>query len=194
MADAYSELKALIQTTQPIPDEEWKDFKQLWKPFTAKRKEIITHSGDTEKYLYFVIDGVQRVYYFDSEGREATIVFTYAPSYGGILDSLMLQMPSQYLYETLTPSSFLRMTSADLHKIMDEKPGIQKMIIKGLSETVSGMMKRMTELQCYSSEDKFKSLLRRSPHILQLVPHKYLANYLGIDATNFSKLINKIKI
>jgi hypothetical protein len=36
--------------------------------------------------------------------------------------------------------------------------------------------------------------LQRSPHILQLVPHKYLANYLGIDATNFSKLLNRVRI
>ncbi|MGK7392563.1 MAG: Crp/Fnr family transcriptional regulator [Candidatus Cyclobacteriaceae bacterium M2_1C_046] len=194
MEDAYSALKKLITFTQPISDEDWQHFKSFWKPFSARRKEIITHSGDTEKYLYFVVEGVQRVYYFDSEGREATIVFTYSPSFGGILDSLMLQKPSQYLYETLSPSSFLRMSSADLHAIMNEKPGIQKIIVKGLSETLAGMMKRMAELQCYSSEDKFRSLLQRSPHILQLVPHKYLANYLGIDPTNFSKLINKVKI
>jgi hypothetical protein len=50
------------------------------------------------------------------------------------------------------------------------------------------------ELQCFSSEEKFKALLRRSPHILGLVPHKYLADYLGINATNFSKLLNSIRI
>jgi hypothetical protein len=26
------------------------------------------------------------------------------------------------------------------------------------------------------------------------VPHKYIASYLGIDATNFSKLYNRVKI
>jgi hypothetical protein len=55
-------------------------------------------------------------------------------------------------------------------------------------------LQRLAELQCFSSEEKFRSLLQRSPHILQLVPHKYLANYLGIDATNFSKFINRIRI
>lgn len=59
---------------------------------------------------------------------------------------------------------------------------------------LSGVLERIMELQCFTSEQKFKQLLTRSPHILQLVPHKYLANYIGIDATNFSKLINKTKI
>ena len=58
----------------------------------------------------------------------------------------------------------------------------------------SGVMLRLVELQSFSSEEKFRTLMRRSPHILQLVPHKYIANYLGIDPTNFSKLINSVKI
>jgi hypothetical protein len=56
------------------------------------------------------------------------------------------------------------------------------------------VLERLVELQTFSAEDRYKRLLQRSPHILQLVPHKYLASYLGMDATNFSKLINKIKI
>ena len=59
---------------------------------------------------------------------------------------------------------------------------------------MAGVLERLVELQCFSAEEKFRKLLRRSPHLLQLVPHKYLANYLGMDATNFSKLINKVKI
>ncbi len=64
----------------------------------------------------------------------------------------------------------------------------------GISGALSGVMERLVEVQAFSSEERFRSLLRRSPHILQLVPHKYLANYLGIDATNFSKLLNRVKI
>jgi CRP-like cAMP-binding protein len=82
----------------------------------------------------------------------------------------------------------------ELQRLMQKYQAIEILIRKGLSQTLSGVLERMTEVQCYSSEEKFKKLLQRSPHILQLVPHKYLANYLGIDPTNFSKLINKVKI
>jgi len=54
-------------------------------------------------------------------------------------------------------------------------------------------MDRLVELQFYSGEDQFRKLLQRSPHILQLIPHKYLARYIGIDATIFSKLMNSIR-
>jgi hypothetical protein len=141
-----------------------------------------------------VAEGVQRVYYFDDQQREATLVFMYPPSFGGVIDSLLLQKPSRYYFETLTPSKFLRATANDLFEQMKKSKDIQKLVQKGTTQTLSGLLERMVELQCYSSEEKFKTLLKRSPHILNLVPHKYIANYIGIDATNFSKLLNQVKI
>ncbi len=194
MSDPLLQLKQLVFGINPLSDADWDDFSKIWKPFSARRKEIITSMGERERHLYFVIEGVQRVYYFDEQNREATLVFTYNPSFGGVLDSLLLQNESRYYYETLTPSSFLRAPFSELQLLMQSKPAIEILIRQGITHTLSGLLTRLVELQCYSSEERFMELMRRSPHILQLVPHKYLANYLGIDATNFSKFINKIKI
>ena len=194
METAYTKLKTMLLAIHPLSEEECTTFLSIWKPFKAKRKEILTAIGEEERYLYFVEEGVQRVFYLDEHDREATLLFTYAPSFGGVIDALMLQQPSRYFYETLTPSNFLRITNTDLQAIIQVMPNLALLINKGLSNALSGVLERQVELQCYSSEQKFIKLLQRSPHILQLVPHKYLANYLGIDATNFSKLINKVKI
>lgn len=192
--DGLESLKKLIHALGPLPEEDWSTFVALWTPFNARRKEILTAPGETEKYLYFVVEGVQRVYYFDEQNREATLVFSYPPSFGGVLDSLMLKKPSRYFYETLTPSIFLRAPFADLEGLMKTRPSIENLIREGITQALSGVLERLVELQCFSSEEKFKQLMQRSPHIFQLVPHKYLANYLGIDPTNFSKLINKTRI
>lgn len=187
-------LKTVIDEVQPLSTESWEDFSTLWKPFSAKRKEVLTVAGERERYLYFVLEGVQRVYYFDDQSREATLVFTYAPSFGGVLDALMLASPSRYYYETLTPSVFLRASITDLQPLIDTRPDVAALIRLGVSDALSGVLERLVELQSFSAEDRFKQLLWRSPHILQLVPHKYLANYLGMDATNFSKFINRIRL
>lgn len=194
MPEHYAQLKQVAFAIQSLNETEWTAFSSIWSECTAKRKEQLTIAGEKEKYLYFVIEGIQRVYYFDEKNREATLVFTYAPSFGGVLDSLMLQQPSKYYYETLTPSQFLRTSFQDLHALMEEYPNIEKLVRKGVTISLSGVLDRLVELQCYSSEERFKKLLQRSPHILQLIPHKYLANYIGIDATNFSKLINSVRI
>ncbi len=194
MENALELLKQTSFAINQLSQDEWASFSAIWKPLTSKRKEQLTQAGNTEKYLYFVYEGVQRVYYIDDDGREATIVFTYAPSFGGVIDSFMLQQPSKYYYETLTPSKFLIASENDINRVSLQRPDIEILIKKGISMALSGVLERIMELQCFTSEQKFKQLLNRSPHILQLVPHKYLANYIGIDATNFSKLLNKTKI
>ncbi|TXK21381.1 Crp/Fnr family transcriptional regulator [Pontibacter qinzhouensis] len=194
MEEKLLQLKQVVTAIRPLPEQEWQQFAAIWKPFSAKRKETLTVAGEREQYLYFVVEGVQRVFYFDEQNREATLVFTYAPSFGGVLDAFMLQQPSRYFYETLSPSSFLRTSCNEVQHLMQTQPGIDTMIREGITHSLSGVLERLVELQCYSSEERFRVLLKRSPHILQLVPHKYLANYLGIDATNFSKLLNKVRI
>ena len=194
MLEPLLQLKKVMEAVHPVPPTDWEEFAGYWKPFAAKRKEVLTQAGEAEKYLYFVVAGVQRVFYYDDQNREATLVFTYPPSFGGVLDALLLQQPSRYYYETLTPSIFLRAPVPELLALINKRPILGYIIRQGLTHTLSGVLERLVELQCYSSEEKFKKLLQRSPHILQLVPHKYLANYLGIEATNFSKLINKVRI
>jgi hypothetical protein len=71
---------------------------------------------------------------------------------------------------------------------------IERMVRIFSNYAFAGVLERMIEIQCFTAEEKFKTLLKRSPHLLNLVPHKYIANYMGIDATNFSKLLTKVKI
>ena len=59
---------------------------------------------------------------------------------------------------------------------------------------LAGMIQRHFELQSLSIKERFLVFARRSPHLLELVPHKYLAAYLNINPTNFSKLFNSVKM
>jgi CRP-like cAMP-binding protein len=190
----YPELQQYCRGILPLEDSVSDAFAKIWKPVSYKRKEVISVAGQVEEHLYFVMDGVQRIYYLDDDGREATVVLTYPYSFGGVADSFLCQQTSRFYYETLTPSSLLRTSFGELQLIRKELPSVDQLLQRVTHFALSGVLERMVELQCFSSEEKFKKLLSRSPHILQLVPHKYLANYLGIDPTNFSKLINKVKI
>jgi CRP-like cAMP-binding protein len=183
-----------INNIHPLSEEHFEDFNALLKPFSAKRKETLTYAGMEEKYLYFVVEGLQRMYYLDEQNREATLLFTYSGNFGGVLDSMMNHKPSRFYYETLSPSTFLRTPFQQVEALAQTNPNIELLLRKGLIGAFSGILERLVEIQCYSSEEKFKQLLQRSPHILQIVPHKYLANYIGIDASNFSKLVNSVKI
>jgi CRP-like cAMP-binding protein len=192
--NALDQLRHTVLAIHPFSEDDWLRFSQPWKLRREGRRQTITVAGSREPYLYFVVEGVQRIFYLDEQEREATLLFTYAPSFGGIVDAFLQQQPSAYYYETLTPSVFLQLAYSDLQQLLTTLPAAEIFVRKALAASMHGLLQRMVELQCFSSEEKFRQLLRRSPHILQLVPHKYLANYLGINATNFSKLLNTVRI
>ncbi len=187
-------LEQFIKTVHPLPGKDLEDFLSIWDPFSAKRKTMLTRTGDTERNLYFVTEGIQRVFYYDELGREATIVFSYPPSFAGVADSFLMQIPSRFFCETLTASSFLKTSFYQLDELTKRSHPIERMIRVMTNAALSGVLERMIEIQCFTAEEKFKTLFKRSPHLLNLIPHKYIANYLGIDATNFSKLLAKVKI
>ena len=186
-------LLAFIQKVYPLPAESLEALLTGWQPLSSKRKTVLTAAGETERYLYFVAEGVQRAFYIH-ERTEATTVFTYTPSFGGIVDSFLTQTPASCFYETLTASRFLRVSYQHLQQVMQAHPAVRDMILHLLGFTLKGVLDRQIELQCFSAEEKFRVLLKRSPHVLQLIPHKYLASYLGIDATTFSKLLGTVRI
>ncbi len=187
-------LKHTVEGIYPLDDASFDALWQEFRPVTVKRKICLTATGEVEKYLYFVLDGVQRLYYFDEQLREATLIFSYKGNFGGVLDSMMMQQPSKFYYETLSQSQLLRASYQQIEALLPQHPSIEILLRKGLTGAFAGVIERLVELQCYTAEERFRQLLKRSPHILQLVPHKYLANYIGIDASNFSKLMNKVKI
>jgi len=189
----FQTLKSTLQSLAPITIEEWAEFKEIWNVVEHPRKSNLTTPGQVERHTYFVLHGVQRIYHLSDNGKEATLVFTYEGDFGGILDSYLLQQPSKYYYETLTKSQFLRCNHDAFHSGQNKYKNIKTAMDILLYMGFSGTLTRLVDLQSLSSKKKFKKLLKRSPHILEKIPHKYLANYIGVDPTNFSKMINSIK-
>lgn len=187
-------LQQFITSVYPLKEDELETLLAIWQPFECKRKTILTTAGETEKYLYFVLEGVQRGFYIGNDNQEATIVFMYPPSFSGIADSFLTQTPSKFFLETLTASRFLRTTYRQLDELMRQYPNILRMVVQLTGFVLKGVLERQIELQCFSAEEKFRTLLKRSPHVLQIIPHKYLASYLGIDASTFSKLLGTVRL
>ncbi|MCU0322712.1 MAG: cyclic nucleotide-binding domain-containing protein [Chitinophagaceae bacterium] len=191
---AIEHLKEFIFPIHLLSNDEWNDFASIWQIQEAKRKTILTAASETEKYLYFIVEGVQRAFYVGENNQEATIVFTYPFSFSGVADSFLTQTPSLYHFETLTKSTYLKTSYQQIAQLMNKYHNFERVIRIATSYSLKGVLERQIELQCFSAEERFKALLHRSPHVLRLIPHKYLASYLGMDATNFSKLLGSVRI
>jgi CRP-like cAMP-binding protein len=194
ITESLQHLKKFTFSVHPLTDAEWFDFAAIWHPGEAKRKTLLTVKGEIEKNLYFITEGVQRAYYLTDDDKEATIVFTYPFSFSGVADSFLTQTPSLYSFETLTQSHFLKTSHSQIATLLNRYPNFERFISRATAFALKGALERQVELQTFSAEQKFTTLLKRSPQVLRLIPHKYLASYLGIDAATFSKLLSTVRV
>lgn len=176
-----------------ISDEDYRLLEQKLRPRSFKKGELITVPGQVQRELYLVNAGVQ-MSYFESEHKTHVIAFTYAPGLCAIPESFFFQAPSSYYLVCLSDSTLEGLSYPDLQQLFDQSPGIERLFRKMTEAVLAGVISRHIELQAMNMEERYRAFGRRSPSLLQLVPHKYIASYLGIDPTNFSKLFNRIKI
>lgn len=194
MNEDVQKLKTFLATHISCSDAIWEEVLAAWEPYEAKRKTLISSAGERESYIYFVVQGIQRIYYLGPQAKEVTLIFTYAPSFSGIVNAFLDQQVSKYYLETLSHSRFLRISYDRFMDLCKRHEVINDMVYRLAAFTIDGLLYRMAELQAKNAEQKFKALLTRSPHLLNLIPHKYLASYLGIDPTTFSKLLGRVRI
>jgi CRP-like cAMP-binding protein len=164
-----------------------------FKTRNYKKGELIVEERQVQKDLLFVVKGVQ-MSYFDAEKKQHVIAFTYPPNLCAIPESFMFQKPSPYYLQCLTDSEFNYISFEKLQQLFDQSHDLERLFRKMTEAVLAGMINRHIELHSLSIEDRYRIFTQRSAFLLQLVPHKYIASYLHIDPTNFSKLFNTVRI
>ncbi|WP_258105653.1 Crp/Fnr family transcriptional regulator [Marinoscillum sp. MHG1-6] len=186
-------MKDFLSQIHSVDDAVLEEYLSHWKPYGAPKRTIMTAPGETERHLYFVMEGIQKSYYLHDD-KQHVIAFTYPPSFSGIPESFLTQTPSKYFLETITASQFIRISYEKHQQLMQEHRPIETLFRKATEYLLIGMIHRHYELMAYDIETRFKAFTQRSSHLLNILPQKDIASYLRIDPTNLSKLLNNVKI
>ena len=186
-------MKQFLSTFYKVDDALLDVYISNWSEYTLKKKCIVSEADKRERYLYFVKEGIQKSYYLNN-GKQHVMFFAYPPSFSGIVESFLTQRPSKYFLETITDSTFLRISYAKHTELISKHRELETLFRKITEMFLVGIIERHHELLAYKVEERFRNFVTRSPHLLNMIPQKDLASYLRIDATNFSKLINNVKI
>jgi CRP-like cAMP-binding protein len=189
MTDQYEFIKSIHN----INEEDYLLFTKGFKTINFKKGEHIIRPGQIAKKILFVKNGIQ-MYHFDVDDKINILGFAYSPNFCVIPESFFFQKPANYYLTCLTDSELDYLTFENLQDLFDKSQQIERLFRKVSESVTIGLINRQIELRSTSIEERFKAFCQRSPHLLQLVPHKYIASYLAIDPTNFSKLFNKVKI
>ena len=187
------ELYQYFQLFHKIDQQTFDLLSSNFKSKAYHKGDYIIEEGQVQKELLFVNKGVQMCF-LNKEGKQHVIAFTYPPNILTVPDSFIFQAPSKYFLQCLTDSEFDSISFDILQQLFDQSQQIERLFRKMTEAVLVGLIQRYMELKALTIEDRFKAFTLRSPQLLQLIPHKYIASYLDIDPTNFSKLFNSIKI
>ncbi|WP_394751280.1 Crp/Fnr family transcriptional regulator [Spongiimicrobium salis] len=186
-------MKDFLSKIYKVDDDILSEYLSHWEEVIVPRKTVMTAPGKTQRYLYFVLEGIQKSYYLNDD-KQHVILFSYAPSFSGDPGSFVTQTPSKYFLETITKSTFLRISYEKHEQLMEEHRQLETLFRKAIEYLLIGVMERQYELMAFDIETRFKIFVKRSPHLISRIPQKDLASYLRMDSTNFSKLINNVRV
>ncbi|RBL88350.1 Crp/Fnr family transcriptional regulator [Chitinophaga flava] len=156
-----------------------------------KKGDSIIVPGQIQRDLYFVKSGVQMASF---EGDKTYVIdFSYFPFLCAIAESFSFQVPSKYFLTCLTDSELEYISYEQLQGLLDQSQQIERLFRRMIEAMLAGMVDLHINLRAMTIEERYRVFCQRSPQLLHLVPHKYIASYLGIDPTNFSKLFNQVK-
>jgi CRP-like cAMP-binding protein len=187
------DLFSYLNLFHPISQEVFSHMHQYLRTRSYAKGEIITREGQVQRDLFFVKSGYQ-MSYLNQNGKVHVMAFTYSPNLCSIPDSFLLQRPSQYVLQCISDSEFESISHATLMQLFDTQPALERLFRKFTEAVLVGLIQRHIDLHTLTIEERYRGFATRSPQLLHDLPHKYIASYLDIDPTNFSKLFNSIKI
>ena len=191
--DSPTDLLLYLRQFYDIKADEFDKLIACLRPRVYNKGDFIVCPGDIQRELFFVRKGIQMSYAIIGD-KQHIIAFTHSPNLSAIPDSFSFQKPSEHYLQCLTDSEFLAITYHELLRIFDQTPALERLFRKLTEATLAGVIHRHLELHALSIEERFRSFAARSPQLLLTIPHKYIASYLHIDPTNFSKLFNSVRL
>jgi len=138
------------------------------KRIKTKKGEILQSAEDLNSKVYYVESGLLRSYSIDENGKE--YIFMFAPENWLIGDGVSIDEPCQLYIDVLEDSVIIPIEKKD-PIIMDSNKLIKR---------VSVLQNRIIKLMSATAIERYEDFIETYPDIVQRVPQKMIASYLGI--------------
>lgn len=152
-----------------------------------KTGEQVLRMGEINDHIYIIHSGIWREYCFRN-GEEATIWFSVAGEITFSVWGYVSRKPSPLFIESITESDALCISRSALLELFNSSlrfANLGRRIIENFAlhyERWHMQMWRQNALECYLC------LLEEYPEVIQQIPLKYIASYLGVTIQSLSRL------
>lgn len=156
--------------------------------YTTKKNEILLQKGAVARYVFFVIKGCLRVFITDEDGNESTRFLILENNFGTAFPSFILHEPSNAIVQSLGTSELLMLSYQDREKLFQEIPCWESVYRKSIERDYIASIQRIESFITLNAAQRYESLLKNNPRLVQRLPAKIIADYLGINRETLSRL------
>lgn len=153
---------------------------------TFKKGQLIQEAGSSIAPSFYVKKGILRSYIIDNNGKEHIYMFASEGFIIGDIEAMEYQQSTQLYIDCLEDCELILFDKKELSAILSKEHTM--LFNQLLSRRVGRLQRRVLMLMGAPAKDRYNYFLETYPELLNRVPQKMIASYLGIMPQTLSTL------
>lgn len=159
-----------------------------------KKGQYLLRQGELSAIkCYFVLMGCVRQFFIDESGKEVTSNFFTEEQAIPIINEKTQDDLSKYSFVCVEDCRLVVGDMDSENTMLSKYPQLEIMIRKMMEINVGEIQEQFGEFIGSSPEERYESILRKRPELIERVPQHQLASYLGITPESLSRIKKRIK-
>lgn len=184
---------ASIQAVAPLDKSAEQAFVSMLALRKLKKKEFLIQEGELCQTVSFINEGYIRLFY-NVEGTENTIQFFFENSWYTDFDSFLTGNKTVENVQALTDTEILQIQKNDLLTLYQSHPVFEQ-VGRVMAENAFLSVSRLNKMRANEKpEQRYLNLLMQRPEIVEKIPQKYVASYLGVKPESLSRIRKRISL
>ena len=185
---AFAILRAYLEARATFTDADLAFVQTVFVPRRVRAGEFLQRAGDVARHAAFVAKGCLRSYVIDAKGKEHIVQFAPETWWLADSDSLSAGSPSQYFIDAIEDAELLLIDAPSHQRLVERVPGYAAALRTGLQRHAAAKDHRIVNALSAAAEQRYLAFLQTYPSIVQRVPQKMLASYLGLSPETLSRI------
>jgi CRP-like cAMP-binding protein len=180
--------KFFLQLEPNTPLRELNELVEQFSLHRFQKKEMILEAGDFSEMVYFVCEGLVRIYY-TSEEKEITNWFIRENMIFAATYSILTGEKNYNYYESLENTLVLKIKYSQLESFYTRFHSLEHIGRKLIESYYGAFMRRTHDVLFLSAEERYHLFLKdHHRDVMNRVPLRHIASYLGITQETLSRL------
>lgn len=181
-------LRTHIEQITPISEEEFGHIQSFFTLKRVRKGQFLVSEGDEVKYEYFVLSGIYKVFYVDEQGKEYILQFAQENWWMSDYPSYFKKKEATMYIECLAEGEVLCLTLLSREKLSEEFHKMEHFFRVKLTNGYIALQLRIKLLLSGTPQQRYEEFARLYPDLMQLIPKKLIAEFLGVSRETLSRL------